>query len=463
MQSLLRQATKSTIVALFLGLLLRLWFIHYYPVIEGDTFVYGEIAINWFWHGTFGLMRVHGIEPTLVRLPGYPMFLALCFFLFGVEHYTAVLFVQTAMDLVTCLLIGGFAARVISRRAGIVALYLAALCPFTANYVACPLTETPTLFCIALGLYALARYVERPGFTVWFWMLVFSIGYSALLRPDGPLLGVVLVPAMFWYARPKLSTGRSFRLAILCTLLAMIPFVPWTIRNEISMHSFQPLAPRYANDPNEFVPHGWIRWVKSWAAEYTSTADTYWNVNGSPLDITLLPARAFDSPAEKAESAKLFDEYNKTEIMSPALDAKFNSLARQRIARHPIRFYVVLPLARLADMWLRPRTEQLWIELRWWQYQHHSAETIFSWAYAALNFAYLALAAWGLRKRVPFTPVMVAYAIARCLLLFTVETPESRYTLECFPMIFILAAAALTVRTPQLSATSAPPAFSHPS
>jgi hypothetical protein len=41
MRFLLRQATKSTVVALFLGLLLRLWFIHYYPVIEGDTLVYG--------------------------------------------------------------------------------------------------------------------------------------------------------------------------------------------------------------------------------------------------------------------------------------------------------------------------------------------------------------------------------------------------------------------------------------
>ena len=144
--------------------------------------------------------------------------------------------------------------------------------------------------------------------------------------------------------------------------------------------------------------------------------------------------------------------------MSPALDAKFNQLAQQRIDRNPIRFYVVMPLLRLADMWLRPRTEQLWIELRWWQYEHHPAETIFSWAYAALNFAYLALAAWGLRKHVPFAPVMIAYAIVRSLLLLTVETPEARYTLECFPMIFILAAAALTVRPPHPSAISAPPA-----
>jgi 4-amino-4-deoxy-L-arabinose transferase-like glycosyltransferase len=465
MRFLLRHATKSTLVALLLGLLLRLWFIHYYPVVEGDSLVYGEIARNWFWHGIYGFTRADGIHPTLIRLPGYPLFLGICFLIFGVDHYTPVLLLQAVMDLATCLLIAGFCVRVISRRAGIVALYLAALCPFTANYVACPLTETPTLFCIALGLYALARYVERPGFTAWFWVLVFSIGYSALLRPDGPLLGLVLVPAMFWYAhhnipsRPAISAQRSAMLAIACTLLAMVPFFPWTIRNAIVMHAFQPLAPRYANDPTEFVPRGWMRWVESWAGDYASTADTYWNVNGSPIDISVLPSRAFDNPAEKAETAEMFDEYNKTQVMSAALDARFGQLAQQRIDRHPFRFYIVMPLMRLEDMWLRPRTEQLWIELRWWQYQHHPAETIFSWAYAALNFLYLMLAAWGLRKRVPFTSVMVAYAIVRCLLLLTIETPESRYTLECFPMVFILAAAALTVRTPKQStvAHSSPP------
>ena len=190
------------IVALFAGLLLRLWFIHYYPVVEGDSLVYGEIARNWFWHGIYGFTRSTGIHPTLIRLPGYPLFLGICFFLFGIDHYHAVLLVQAVMDLITCLVIGGFAAHAISRKAGIAALYLAALCPFTANYVALPLTETPTLFCIALGFYALLRYVERPGFGRWFWVLVLSISYSALLRPDGPLLGLVLVPAMFWYGRP---------------------------------------------------------------------------------------------------------------------------------------------------------------------------------------------------------------------------------------------------------------------
>ena len=42
------------------------------------------------------------------------------------------------------------------------ALWLAALCPFTANYVAMPLTETLSIFCVALGLYAFAAVLEQP-------------------------------------------------------------------------------------------------------------------------------------------------------------------------------------------------------------------------------------------------------------------------------------------------------------
>ena len=39
-------------------------------------------------------------SPTLIRLPGYPLFLAACFRLFGMENYRAVLHVQVAVDLV---------------------------------------------------------------------------------------------------------------------------------------------------------------------------------------------------------------------------------------------------------------------------------------------------------------------------------------------------------------------------
>ena len=88
-----------TLLVLAAGAALRLWFIHAYPQIQGDSLVYGDIATNWLTHGIYGHSVGHPsgvttIEPTLVRLPGYPAFLALCFALFGVANYQAVLYLQ---------------------------------------------------------------------------------------------------------------------------------------------------------------------------------------------------------------------------------------------------------------------------------------------------------------------------------------------------------------------------------
>ncbi len=48
--------------------------------------------------------------PTLIRLPGYPIFLAACFKLFGIENYASAAWVQIVLDLIACLLSGGFCA-----------------------------------------------------------------------------------------------------------------------------------------------------------------------------------------------------------------------------------------------------------------------------------------------------------------------------------------------------------------
>jgi hypothetical protein len=94
---------------------------------------------------------------------------------------------------------------------------------------------------------------------------------------------------------------------------------------------------------------------------------------------------------------------------------------------------------RLADMWLRPRTELLWIEMRWWDHYHHPEESDFCIAYAALNLAYLIAALIGFFRWPPLAGVMLAFVLLRCALLVTIEAPEPRYTLECFPVVIALA------------------------
>src|ERR1700747_1647336 len=143
------------LLALAAGAALRLWFIHSYPEILGDPLIYGAIAKNWMLHGVYGTTTSGTLRPTLIRLPGYPLLLMACFKLFGMEHYHAVMFAQTAIDLASCLILAAFTRRIWSRKAAWWTLWLAALCPFTANYAAVPLTETLEIFSITVSLYAL--------------------------------------------------------------------------------------------------------------------------------------------------------------------------------------------------------------------------------------------------------------------------------------------------------------------
>ncbi len=149
-------------------------------------------------------------------------------------------------------------------------------------------------------------------------------------------------------------------------------------------------------------------------------------------------------PPQRAETAVIAGEYNSNGYnLTPEIDARFAALARERIAAHPLRYYLWLPLGRVADMWLRPRVENLPIDLDWWVYAHHFDETKFSWSWAALNALYLVLALVGICMKPRLWLPLVAYMLLRSALLLTVEAPEARYTLECFPMLFALAGNAL--------------------
>src|ERR1700722_3683626 len=109
--------------AMVCGLLLRLWCVRHLALILGDSLMYGDIAKNLLQHGVYGFSQgstpsdAFGISPTLIRLPGYPLFLAACFRIFGMEHYNAVLYTQTGVDLVTCWLGGALAGRLFGSRA----------------------------------------------------------------------------------------------------------------------------------------------------------------------------------------------------------------------------------------------------------------------------------------------------------------------------------------------------------
>ena len=441
-----RRAGYGWGAALVAGALLRLLFFWLRPTVAGDALMYGDLAHNMVAHHVYGFSATV-ILPTLIRLPGYPLFLAACFEVFGVGNYAAVVVVQMVVDLAGCALLGLLAERLWGRRAGLAAVWLAAVCPFTANYSVVVLAETLSAFCVVVALVALERW---DAGRLWGWVMMLGCVLSAavLLRPDEGILAAVVVAVMLWVGLRRGDGGVGSRVApaVVASLLMVLPLGLWTARNWRVFHVIQPLAPRYANDPDEAVPLGFQRWFRTWAVDYKATYDIYWNYDDTRMRVEDLPVRAFDNAQQKEQTEALFARYNKVVSATPEFDAAFAQIAAERVAEHPLRYYVLLPVAREADMWLRPRLELTRMPVDWWAVRAHPWRSTAEIVYALLNAAYLGLAAVGLvmwRRRGWDGRGAVAYAMLgfvalRCLLLLTLDNSEPRYTLECFPVVIVL-------------------------
>ena len=436
------------------GLALRLWFVMKLPVVQGDSLIYANIARTWLHHGVFGITDGTAITPTLVRLPGYPAFLAVVFALFGDDSFRAAMLLQLLIDLATCWAIAELAATLapecLRARAHKWAFVSAALCPFTANYVALPLTETLSIATTAWALLFAVRSLRsvRDGRNENLYIMCCGSFCAAtcLLRPDNGIVVAVICLSLLFAGRERRTSLGGLRKGVLVGALTVLPLVPWTIRNWHTFHVFQPLAPRYANNPDEFVPHGFNRWVKTWIVDYVSTEEIYWRIDdtGDPADPDDLPSRAFDSAEQREATYQLFYDIPSDGGLTEESDAKFAQLAQERIRGHWLRYYVTLPLARIADMWLRPRIEMLPLEQRWWAFEDRR-ESWIAVALGGINLGLVVLAVIGaLRFRSPTGWMLVAFVVVRSLFLGTLENPEPRYTLECLPVMLAFAGVAMS-------------------
>ena len=464
----------SVALAVGAGLALRLYLIHRFPMnAAGDSEIYLELARNWLDRGVYG-MSVNGqLTPVDLRSPGYPAFLAAVYATVGRSRY-AVLLVQAVVDLATCGLIAMLAARVapvaMRRRAAMAGLWLAALCPFIANYSTVFLSEVPATFLTALALAVLASGfngvgdtggalrdqfpddtpLRRPGIVSWLrspWFLGgLVVGFGTLVRPEAPLLlaaaGLVLL--VRW--RRRNDCLKLIRAGVLMFVGLILPLIPWAARNWRVLGDVQFLAPRYSQLPGELIPKGFYSWTNTWLWRFRDVYMVPWKLEDEEIHVEDMPANAFDSEEERQRVSDLLDEYNNSLTLSADENAAFAEIARERTARHPLRTYFTVPLKRALTLWFTPRIEllpfsgQLWpIRAAWVEDPVDFTVTVTFAALVILLVGAAICGAW-LARGSPVMPLLVAFCIVRTLYLVHIDTPEPRYVIECFPAVLALAA-----------------------
>jgi len=469
--------------ALVAGACLRMLFVLKFPVATGDTVLYEQFATNWLKLGKFA-MDING-QPTPVdlRMPGYPAFLAVIYAITGRSGEAGrfgVMLAQVILDLATCVVVAALAAflvRICGRREKeravfLLALWLAALCPFTANYVAVPLTEVWAVFVTAaafLLLAVVATQVTANGVVLArgkqlshkdTWKIAalagFVVGVGALMRPETPLILITTFVALAFWMIPR---GEAKRWVGLCAVMGFscaVPLIPWTVRNAITLHEFQPLAPKDTTLPSEVDPKGFMAWERTWLYRVRDDYLVAWKLNDDEIHMEDIPDSAFDTPEERERVAAVLEQYNDEITWTASEDAIFAELARERTARHPLRTYFWIPLRRAERIWFTPRIELLPISGHVFPlaYQHEEdpVDQRMTILFFLANVFYVGLALWGTWKVCrcktarPALAVIWLYIVVRTVFLTTLETPEPRYVLVCFSLITALGAQILSGR-----------------
>jgi hypothetical protein len=477
--------TFQIVLATLTGLALRLLFVLRFPLDAGDTGIYEELARNWIDDHVYGLYFPNGLLPSDIRGPGYPAFISLIYLLIR-RSRVVILLAQALLDICTCYLVAGLvsllAPEAVRRRVTLAALWLAATCPFVANYAAVPLTEVLATFLTAAALLALvsgcitldggageifgtdARGArgDEPSWKVWFGGGLI-VGIGTLVRPETPLVLAAFAAVLAVRWRRRVDWGKLLRAGLFSALGLLLPLLPWAARNWVSLnHEVQFLSPRFAETPDQYAPRGLYAWTATWLERYRDVYLVPWNVDGSPIQISDIPPSAFDSPEERDRTENLLDAYNGSLVMTPEVDNGFAELARERTARHPLRTYLRVPLERAATIWFTPRVELLPLSghltpvaEKW---REDRVDFSVSAASVVLNFFYVGLALWGLRRAlkqdrtarthtITALSFLVAFILLRTAFLTTVETPEPRYVLECFPALLAIGALAWLPRS----------------
>src|SRR6266481_998432 len=419
----MKRVFSHPLLPLVIGLLLRLLFLFRLPSSAGDTPLYETLASNWLRHHVYGIPVDNVLRPVDIRMPGYPAYLAL---IQAITRRSAeasrfwVMLGQVFLYLAACLIIAEIAARCSGRsentsRVFLTALWLAALCPFTANYSAAPLTETFAIFTTALVLVFLIPMVnpEHPLGDLLKWgrfpqrgeymknavLAGTCTGLGPLFRPETPLILISSLPVVFWVVLRRSQPGKGLHASVLSLAACLFMLLPWTIRNAVTLHEFQPLTPRYSTMPGELVPAGFMNWERTWLYRFREVFLVSWKLNDDTIEIDDIPARAFDTPEERQYVAAILEQYNHDLNLTAEEDGQFLNIARERTTRHPQRTYVYVPLQRAITLWFTPRIEQLPISgsvfplAETWDTDRE--DMVVTIGFFFLNIFYIALALWG--------------------------------------------------------------------
>ena len=168
--------------------------------------------------------------------PAYPVFVGICFKVFG-RHDNAVRLVQVLLSAFVALLVYSFASRYYGKDVGFIAGLLYSFCPTFGHYPGFFLTDNLIVFLFVFSCWLTMKAIDKQNMLIAVCAAV-SITLTFLTKSVFLFLGLFIVSMLFIFYRKQINWNR--RLVGIMTIIALLPicfFSGWLYR----VHQHNPM------------------------------------------------------------------------------------------------------------------------------------------------------------------------------------------------------------------------------
>ena len=174
-----------------------------------------------------------GLSPTALRMPGYPLFLAVFFKLF--QNWWVILFLQHLISAMSAVLLYIIAKRWARPAWAATVSFIWAFEPYSIDISSQFLTETIYTFILLAFIFIFLKYGDNLFEKKIIVMLSFMSAMLIYIKPISLFLPIVFAVALLY---PKLTKKSLTRIACFFILIFIFLF-PWLLRNYLVFGSWQ--------------------------------------------------------------------------------------------------------------------------------------------------------------------------------------------------------------------------------
>ena len=204
----------------------------------GDSPTYIRPALALLHTGHFAVNMENPDEPETIRTPGYPLFIAVHYFLFD-ENPFFIILTQILLSAASIFLTYAIAARLWNPRVGLLASFILFIDIPSLHFSLLILTETLFTFLILSMLYSSVRWIQAGGRKrLWIFIAGLALAWATQVRPISYYLFLLFIPVFLLFARQFKMKARGVVLTLLLFILPGLIFIGgWQLRNYLQTGS----------------------------------------------------------------------------------------------------------------------------------------------------------------------------------------------------------------------------------